>query len=58
MNKYTIEYQYGTYSGQRTVWANDESEAIAKMWRMLSRDMTLSMAYQSAKVIEVEYGGN
>ena len=58
MNKYTIEYQYATYSGTRTVYANDESEAIAKVWRMLSRDMTLSMAYKSAKVIEVEYGSN
>lgn len=56
MNKYTIKYQYGTYSGTITVWADEEDEAIAKMWRGLSRDMTLSMAYQSATVIDVEYG--
>ena len=57
MNKYTIEYQYGTYSGTRTVWADDEDEAVAKMWRLLSKDMTLGMAHKSAKVIDVEYGG-
>ncbi len=55
MNKYTIEYQYATYSGTREVWADDEDEAIAKMWRSLRRDMTLGMAYQSARVINVEY---
>lgn len=55
MNRYTIEYQYGPYSGTRTVWADDEDEAIAKMWRILSKDMTLPMAYKSAKVIDVEY---
>jgi len=56
MNKYTIEYQYGTYSGTRVIWADDEDEAVAKMWRLLSRDMTLGMAYKSATVVAVEYG--
>lgn len=55
MNKYTIQYQYGSYSGTRVVWADDEDEAISKMWRMLRKDMSLPMAYQSATVIDVEY---
>ena len=56
MNKYTIEYYYGSYSGTRIVWANDEQEAISKMWNMLKIDMCLPMAYQSAEIIDVEYG--
>jgi hypothetical protein len=56
MNKYTIKYQYGSYSGTRVVWADDEDEAISKMWRILKPDMGLSMAYKSASVIDVEYG--
>lgn len=55
MNRYTIKYQYGSYSGTRVVWADDEDEAISKMWGMLRKDMTLPMAYTSAKVIDVEY---
>lgn len=57
MNKYTIKYWYGTYSGTEIVWADGEDEAIAKMWSRLHRHMTLPMAYQSAKVIDVEYNG-
>ncbi len=56
MNKYIIEYHYGSYSGIREIWADDEESAIAKMWRQMRNDMTLPMAYQSAKVIDVEYG--
>lgn len=56
MNNYTIEYQYGSYSGTRNIWADDEDEAISKMWRLLSKDMGLPMAYKSAKVTNIEYG--
>jgi len=56
MNKYTIEYCYGSYSGTRTVWADDSEEAVSKMWRELKPYMTLGMAYQSAKIIDVEFG--
>lgn len=55
MNKYIIRYYYGSYSGIREVYADDEDTAIAKMWRMLRRDMTLPMAYQSEEIIDVEY---
>ena len=54
-NKYTIQYQYGSYSGEREIYANDEDEAISLMWKLLKKDMTLSMAYKSAKIINVEY---
>lgn len=55
MNKYTIRYWYGSYEGIREVYADDEDEAIRKMWRMLRKDMALPMAYQSEEVIDVEY---
>jgi hypothetical protein len=55
INKYTIKYQYGTYSGTEIVYARDGEEAINKMWRTLKRHMTLSMAYQSAEIVDVEY---
>ena len=54
MYKYTIKYYYATYEGVRVVWADDEEQAVAKMWRMLSRDMTLSMASKSYEILNVE----
>lgn len=58
MNKYTIKYYYGSYSGVREIYADDEESAISKMWRTLSKDMSLPMAYKSEKVLEVEYDAN
>lgn len=55
MNKYTIKYQYGTYSGTETVYADDEETAVSKMWRTLKKYMTLGMAYQSHTIVDVEY---
>jgi hypothetical protein len=55
MNRYEIKYQYGAYSGTRVIWADGEQEAIAKMWKLLEKDMQLPMAYKSAEVINVEY---
>ncbi len=55
MNKYIIRYYYGSYSGIREVYADDEETAIANMWRILRKDMTLPMAYQSEEIIDVEY---
>lgn len=54
MYKYTIKYQYGTYSGTREIYADDEDQAIAKLWRELTRYSTLSMAYRSATIISTE----
>lgn len=55
MNKYIIEYQYGTYSGTETVYADDEETAVSKMWRTLKKYMTLGMAYQAHTIVDVEY---
>lgn len=52
MNRYTIEYYYGTYSGTRVVYAEDGEQAIAKMWRGLRQYMTLGMASKSARIID------
>lgn len=56
MYKYTIKYYYGTYEGTRTVWADDEEEAVGKMWNGLKQYMTLPMAYTSHEVLNVESG--
>lgn len=58
MNKYTIRYYYGSYSGIREVYADDEATAIAKMWRILRKNMTLPMAYKSEEIIDVEYNAD
>lgn len=58
--KYTIRYRYGTYSGIRIVWMEDEEEerwtAIEKMWSQMRqrRELTLGLAYQSAEIISRE----
>jgi len=56
MPKFTIRYQYGTYSGTRVVFADDDERAVAKMWADMRRrgELGLSMAHQSAKVIDLE----
>lgn len=57
--KYTIHYQYGTYSGTRVIWMEDDEDhwtAIDKMWFQMRKrgEMTLGMAAMSAKVIKQE----
>ena len=51
---YTISYQYATYEGIEVIQAEDPEEAIAKLWRLLRKYMTLPMAYQRAKIIKAE----
>lgn len=51
MFKFLVHYQYGTYSGTETVWADDEDEAIAKARARLRSHMTLSTAYQSWQAV-------
>jgi len=53
MNEYTIRYKYGSYVGEKVVRSDNEKQAIAKMWRQLDPYMSLTAAYQSAKVIKV-----
>lgn len=49
---YTVRYQAGTYSGYRTINANDEEEAIAKVRAKIRREMTLPMYSDSYKVVD------
>ncbi len=53
MLKYSIRYQYADYAGTRTVFADDDEQAIAKMWAELERrgELGLPMAYQHAEII-------
>jgi hypothetical protein len=53
MKEYKIKYQYATYSGTETIYAEDSEHAIAKMWQKLKEYMTLGMAYKHAEIIEV-----
>jgi hypothetical protein len=48
---YTVKYQAGTYSGTRTVQADDEKHAIAKVRAEIRKNMTLSMYSDSYKVL-------
>ncbi len=54
MYRYVIQYHAATYSGTRTVWADDGDEAIAKVRRMIRKEMSLSMYSDSYKIIERE----
>lgn len=52
MIRYEIRYQYGSYSGTRTVYSDgNDGEAIAQMWRELAPYMSLGVASRGAKVI-------
>lgn len=52
--KYTIKYHAGAYSGKRTVFADDEEEAIAKVRASIRREMSLPMYSDSYKVVDLE----
>lgn len=56
--RYTVKYQAGTYSGTRTVSAEDKEEAIAKVRGWVRREMTLPMYSDSYKVIDSEESDN
>lgn len=49
---YTVKYHAGTYSGTRTVNAEDEEEAIAKVRARIRKEMTLPMYSDSYKIID------
>jgi hypothetical protein len=55
---YTVKYHAGSYSGTRTVNADDEEHAIAKVRAMIRKDMSLSMYSDSYKVISSEEDEN
>lgn len=52
MGTFTIKYQAATYSGTRTVSAEDEEEAIAKVRAKIRKEMTLPMYSDSYRVVE------
>ena len=52
MATYKVKYYAGTYSGTRTVNADDEEHAIAKVRAMIRKDMTLPMYSDGYKVID------
>lgn len=51
MPTYKVKYYAGPYSGTRTVKANDEDDAIAKVRAMVRKECTLSMYSDGYKVI-------
>lgn len=54
--RFTVRYQFATYSGERTVWAPNGDVAIAKVRAELRKSSSLPMAYESYKVVRVEGG--
>jgi hypothetical protein len=54
--KFIIGYQYGQYSGERVIFAEDGESAISKLWRLFRNQglLTLPMAVQKAWVVREE----
>lgn len=50
--EYTVKYYAGTYSGKRTVIAEDEDEAIAKVRAWVRREMTLPMYSDGYEIVD------
>jgi hexokinase len=48
---YTIKYHAGTYSGTTTVVAEDDEQAIAKVKKWVSQQMTAPMYSEGYKII-------
>jgi hypothetical protein len=48
---FDVRYQFATYSGTRTVHARDDDEAIAKVRAWVRSQSSLTLAYESYKVI-------
>lgn len=51
MYRYEIRYYYGSYNGTRIIYADDDEQAIAQMWRELRPHMSLGMASQGQEII-------
>lgn len=49
---FKVKYHAGTYSGFRTVNAEDDESAIAKVRSMIRKEMSLSMYSDSYKVVD------
>lgn len=48
---YTVKYWAATYSGTRTVNADDEEEAIAKVRAEIRKNMTIAMYSDSYRIV-------
>lgn len=49
--RYTVRYQFGTYSGNHEVQAEDEDQAIAKTRAWVHAQTTLPMAYERYRIV-------
>ena len=52
METFKVKYVAGSYSGIKTVTANDAEEAIAKVRRWVRKEMSLPMYYESYSIVE------
>ena len=48
----TVKYHAGPYSGERTVEADDNEDALAQVKAWVHRNMTLAMYSESYKVAQ------
>jgi hypothetical protein len=51
MSRFTVAYHAATYSGQMTVEAEDEDQAIAIVRARVRHEMSLPMYYESYRVV-------
>ncbi len=51
MQAFTIRYEAASYSGERTVEAEDQDQAIAMVRAWVRKQMTLPMYYESYKAV-------
>lgn len=49
--RYTVRYQFATYSGTKDVEARDDDDAIAKVRAWVHSSSGIPMAYESYKVV-------
>lgn len=54
MTKYIVQYYAGTYNGNKTVYAEDQEDAISQVRTWVRKNCTLSMYSDGYKVINSE----
>lgn len=54
MPRFRVKYYAGSYSGTRTVHAEDEEEAITKVRAHIRSEMTLPMYADGYKIVDTE----
>lgn len=52
--RYDVAYRAGAFSGERTVYAEDEEQAIAKVKTWVSRMMVIPVHSESYRIIKDE----